>query len=73
MTHEPEKTSAAPFRTISICFPSTRKRTDRTRFVELATTTRAAVFATQRFAAGMTKVAAPTRRGAATLPAGGTA
>src|SRR5260370_984049 len=25
VAHEPEKTSAAPFRTISICFPSTRK------------------------------------------------
>src|SRR2546430_17709873 len=56
VAHEPEKTSAVPFRSISICFPSTRKRTDRTRFVELATTTKAAVFAAQRFSAGVIHV-----------------
>src|SRR5205807_10417752 len=56
--HEAEKTSDAPLRSTSICFPSARKRTDRTRLVELATTTRPAVFPTHVFAGGVTQVSA---------------
>ena len=46
VVQEPKKRSDVPFRSMSACFPSTRKRTDRTRLVELATTNRSAVFPT---------------------------
>src|SRR6476620_11220160 len=46
VVQEPRKRSDAPFRSMSVCFPSTKKRTDRTGLVELATTSRSAVFPT---------------------------
>src|SRR6266545_5835992 len=44
--HDPVYTPSAPRRSMSSCFPSTKKRTERMGFVELATTTSPAVLDT---------------------------
>ena len=56
--HEPAKRSEPPFRSMSICLPSTKNRTDVIRFVELAATRSPAVLPTHAFAAGVIQVSA---------------
>ena len=54
--HEPANRSEPPFRSMSICLPSTKNRTDVIRFVEPAATRSPAVLPTHAFSAGVTHV-----------------